>query len=195
MYLKLLIATLFISAAFPAFSQVAPQAEGTGLPLTVGVGYSNYQTDYDGHLSGPMFWVDWDLYNRPAFLHGFGIEVEARDLNYDRTGRDHNLRMDTAAGGPKYTYRRSARIQPYVKCLVGLGSIDFNLALPSQTNYTHDTRTVYAPGGGANWLVTRNIEIRGNYEYQFWPSLFHSHALNPSGITIGVAYNVKRRGR
>jgi opacity protein-like surface antigen len=195
MSLKLLLAALVV-AAIPAFPQVAPQATRAGLPLTVGVGYSNFHTDYSGRLSGPMFWADWNFSDRLSFLRGLGIEVEARDLNYDRTGTDRNLRMDTAEGGVIYTYRRYRRVQPFAKCLIGFGSIDFNLAIPSFAYYTHDTRTVYAPGGGVNWIAFGNVEIQGNYEYQFWPVLFHGHSLNPNGITIGIAYDLRgRRGR
>ena len=193
MFLKMLLAALVVGVAIPVVGQVAPEAKEAGLPLTVGVGYSNYATDWSGRLSGPMISVDWNFYDRPSFLHGFGIEAEARDLNYDRTGTTPNLRMDTASGGLLYTWRHYRRFNPYAKFLLGYGSIDFNIGAPT---YKHDSRTVYAPGGGVNYRVYRNIWLRGNYEYQFWTDFFNHHALNPQGVTIGVAYDLSGfRGR
>ena len=185
-YMKALLVVLLVSTAIPAFSQIAPAATEGGLPLTVGVGYSNYYTDWSGRLSGPMLWADWNFYRGPSLLHGFGIEVEARDLNYGRTGGDPTLRMDTAGGGPIYTWRHYRKFRPYGKFLIGYGSIDFNIGVP---NYKHDSRTVYAPAGGLEYRVARNVWVRGNYEYQIWTDFFNHHALNPQGFTVGAAYD------
>ncbi|MFZ0745309.1 MAG: outer membrane beta-barrel protein [Terracidiphilus sp.] len=188
MYLKMLLAALVVSAAIPAASQVSPEATGTGVPLTVGVGYSNYYTDWSGRLEGPEVWADWNFYDRPSFLRGLGIEVEGRDLNYGRSTGQRNLRQDTVGGGPIYTWRRYDKFHPYAKFLLGYGSIDFNIGVP---NYMHDTRTVYAPGGGAEVRVFRNVWVRGSYEYQFWTNFFNGHALNPQGLTIGASYDFR----
>ena len=187
MPLKMLLAVLLASASISAYSQVAPQAKASGFPLTVGVGYSNYATDWSGRLSGPMFWADWNFYGPPSFLRGFGIEVEARDLNYDRTGGTPNLRMDTAAGGVIYSLRPYRhRFKPYGKFTAGLGSIDFYTGDPY---YKHDTRTVYAPAGGLDYRLFGDVWVRGDYEYQFWTDFFNHHALNPNGVTVGMAYD------
>ena len=188
MNLKMLLAVLVVSASIPAFSQVAPEAEPR-LPLSVGVAYSNFNTDWTGRLQGPMFWANYSFYNRPAFLNGFGIEVEGRDLNYGRSAGQYNLRMDTIAGGPIYTVRHYRRFHPYAKYLIGYGSIDFTLL--KFPNYKHDSRTVYDPGGGAEYRVWQNVWVRGDYEYQFWTSLFNHHDLNPRGFTIGAAYDFR----
>lgn len=186
-YLKMILVVLVTSPAVLGFSQAAPATTTAGgSPLTVGVGYSNFYTDWSGRLSGPMLWADWNFDRGPSLLHGFGIEVEARDLNYDRTGADTNLRMDTAGGGPIYTWLHYRKFHPYAKFLMSYGSIDFNIGAP---DYSHDTRTVYAPGGGIEYRVSRNVWLRGNYEYQFWTDFFNHNALNPQGFTIGAAYN------
>ena len=54
-----------------------------------------------------------------------GVEVEGRDLNFDRTGGDPKLRMDTFEGGLIYTTHFYRRFHPYAKFLFGDGSIDF----------------------------------------------------------------------
>jgi hypothetical protein len=60
-YMKMLLAALLVSALIPAYSQVASSATAGSLPLTVGVGYSNYATDWSGRLSGPTLWADWNF--------------------------------------------------------------------------------------------------------------------------------------
>lgn len=191
MNLKMILAAFVVSAVVPVYAQVAPEATGNGLPLTVGFGYSNYDTDWSGRLSGPMFWADWDLHQLPSYLHGLGMEVEGRDLNYQRTGGIPNLRLDSAGGGPVYTLRQFRRVRPYGKFLVEFGSIDFTIR--GYPNYTHDTRTLYAPGGGVNVRAFQNVFVRAEYEYQFWPDLGRGHVLNPRGFTFGVAYDFRGR--
>lgn len=185
MRLKLVLAALFLAAAIPVFSQVAPAATEGGLPLVVGAGFSDFYSDWNGRLAGPTVWVDWNFYHGPSFLHGFGIEVEGRDLNYGRTGGVPNLRQDTAEGGAIYTWRHYRNFHPYAKYLIGFGSIDF----PPYGTYSHDTRTVLIPGGGAEYRAYRNIWVRGDYEYQYWRHIFGPHDLNPNGVTIGVSYD------
>ena len=99
------------------------------------------------------------------------------------------MRHDTAEGGPTYTWRRLRKFQPYGKYLMGIGSIDFDPLPGAPPTYTHDTRTIYAPGGGAQYRVFKSLWVRGDYEYQFWPNLFGAHSLNPNGFTIGAMYD------
>lgn len=185
MYLKALLAVAVLSAGFSSFAQVVPETKRTGIPLTVGVGYSNYATDWHGRLEGPSLWLDWNLDHGPALLRGLGVEAEARDLNYGRS--TPNLRMDTVSGGAIYRWRHFDRFNPYAKFLVGYGSIDFISTVP---NYKHDTRIVLGPGGGVEYRALGNLWVRGNYDYQFWPSFFNYHALNPNGLTVGVSYDL-----
>jgi len=103
------------------------------------------------------------------------------------------MRHDTAEGGGIYTWRHLAKVRPYGKFLVGFGSMDFpksTLLRPNGTPYSHDTRTVYAPGGGVNVDITRHVALRVDYESQFWPHfLGHATALTPNGLTVGATYS------
>jgi len=191
MCLKIVLTVLALIAGMTACCQVAPHASRKSLPLAIGVGYSNYRTGLSGRLSGPVLWADWNFYGRPSALHGFGIEVEARDLNYDRTGSIPNLRMDSATAGLIYRWRRFARFSPYGKFLVGIGSIDFVSGNPT---YKHDTRTVYSPGAGFEYSVFPQVWFVANYEYQVWPDLFLKSP-NPQGFTIGAAFDFRRSHR
>ena len=188
MRLKLVVAGLFLALAIPTFPQAAPSATEGGLPITFGAAVSTFYTDYSRYESGPTLWLDWNFYRGPSFLQGLAIEAEARDLNYDRTGDNAKLRESTGGGGLLYHYRHWERIQPYGKFILSYGGIHFSNR-PGD-NYTHDTRTVFAPGGGGDFRVWRGLGIRGDYEYQFWPDMRHGHALNPEGFTIGASYDL-----
>ncbi len=187
---RLSLAVLFITA-FPLFSQVIPSAAQNSLPLSVGGGFadftSHYYTAYSGRLEGPTLWIDWDFYHVPRFLRGLGVEAEARDLNYGRTGTDTKLREDTAEGGAVYTWRRYRRIHFYGKYLIGYGSIDFNVNDPY---YSHDSRTIKVPGAGVELRAWRNVWVRGDYEYQFWTH-FGIGTLEPHGFTLGAVYKFR----
>ena len=190
MYCRVLLAAFVVCSSISSYSQVAAPGESHGVPLSIGAGYSNFQSDFNGRISGIAVWADWTFYRAPRYLRGLGIEAEGRDLNFGRTGTVANLRYDTISGGPIYTFSRCRRFHPYGKFLIGFGSIDF--FTPSPT-YSHDTRQIYAPAGGLDYRLTRTIWLRGDYEYQFWPDLFHRHNLNPRGFTVGASYDFYRR--
>ncbi len=191
MRFKVVLIGMVLSAAPFAFSQIAPSATSSGIPLTVGFGYSNYYTDWSAYESGLTLWVDVSLTNVvPSRMHGLGIELEARDLNFDRTGDVPALKEYTGAGGPVYYWRHYRNVEPYGKFLLGIAGINFNNK-PGD-NYTHDTRTVYEGGGGAQYRVFRNVWVRGEYDYQFWPDFIHHHTFNPRGLSVGVNYDLSR---
>jgi len=172
--------------------------------------------DAQGHrrpLDGGAIWIDWHFYDLPRFLNGLGIEAEARDLSkfgpielskgYGDLNCDGNsppncqpnpvgMRQDTVEAGPIYTWRRYARFHPYFKFLIGFGSMDFPqgaATYPDGKPYDHDTRTVYAPGGGVEYRLTRSVDVRADYEYQFWPDFLGRNALNPHGLSVGATYS------
>jgi opacity protein-like surface antigen len=167
-------------------------------------------------IAGATLWIDWHFSGLPRYLNGLGIEAEAREVSkwgpaeLSKGYRDYNcgtnvppncqpnpsgLRQDTAEGGLLYTWRRDAKFHPYAKILFGFGSMDFpagDAFLPSGAPYTHDTRSVYSFGGGIEYRLKRKVDLRADYEYQFWPDfLGHPHALNPNGISLGATYSLK----
>ena len=90
MHLKLILAALCMAVTIPVFPQsVAPATMEGRLPLTVGVSFSDFYTDWTGRLEGGTVWADWHFYRVPSLLRGIGIEVEGRDLNTGQIGRAH----------------------------------------------------------------------------------------------------------
>lgn len=198
MRLKRFLSPIFAVSLFilfhPAFSQTAPAAyEGRSLPLSIGAGASSMDVDW-GHsrMYGATLWIDY--YPRlPRILNGLGVDMEGRDVNYGRPSDvPSNFRQDTAAGGPTYTWRRFPNFQIYGKGLIGFGSLDFKLV--NDPGYTHETRTIYAPGGGIQARAFRHIWIRADYEYQIWPDLFQKND-NPQGVTLGAVYDFRNYRR
>jgi opacity protein-like surface antigen len=187
MRLRFALAGIFLASALPAMSQTAPAATQGGIPISVGYGYSNFYTDWSGYESGTTLWIDW---NRVPVIHGLAIELQGRDLDFDKTGDNANLREVTVGGGPVYYVHHWGRLAPYAKLDISYGRIDFSNR-PGDP-YTHDTRTVIGPTGGAAYRVFGNFYIRGEYEYQFWPHFLHDHTFNPKGVTVGLAYDLGR---
>jgi opacity protein-like surface antigen len=207
----LLLAALLLTTAVPVFAQVAPAGQEGGLPISVGAGFSVYNLDwglnpsgYPRYMEGVNVWADYHFTNLPLphVLQGFGIQIEGSDISWGLPASlsnqvlhdtGENQRHDTAEGGPTYTWRKYRNFHPYGKFLYGFGSIDFpNLAPDSPATYRHDTRTMYSGGAGLDYRVGRNIWIRADYEYQFWPDLFgRPHALNPNGISVGAVYDFR----
>ena len=188
MRFKVAFAGMLLSAALAASAQTAPSATEASVPMTVGFGYSNFYTDFSGYEGGLTLWVDWNRLPLPQRLQGLGIEVEGRDLNFERTGDNTKLVEYTYGGGPIYHYRHFRRTDLFGKFLISNGFIEFGNR-PGDP-YTHDTRADLAPGGGASFRLLRNFSVRGDYEYQFWPHFFHEHTFNPKGFTIGVNYDL-----
>ncbi len=188
MVFRKLLGVVFL-AAVPVLCQTVPQGVKGGIPLTVGAGYSNFNSDWSDRISGYTLWADWTFYNAPAALHGIAVEVLGRDLNFDRTGHDPVLRQRTGEGGLVYAWRHFRHFRPYGKLLAGYGSINFTTTDPY---YHHDTRTVLAQGFGADFVIHDNLIVRADFETQQWPNLMRNHSLTPTGVTIGVAYDFKR---
>jgi opacity protein-like surface antigen len=187
---KLPLALLLAITAVQAHSQVLPAASKGSVPLEIGGGVSDYLIDwnYGRRMVGATAWVDYHFADQLRFLHGFGIEAEGRDINWDRPSNLPKMRQDTGQGGLTYTWVHYRSIDPYVKIIGGIGSIDF----PAPKNYpyyTHDTFAVFTPGGGAEYEIRSRIWVRADYEYQYWHHFRGPHDLNPNGFTIGATYH------
>jgi hypothetical protein len=196
---KLVLAALFSLTTLPVIAQVAPAAKISGLPLGVGAGISDYDTDYyypdlpywSGRMIGVTAWADYDVF------HGLGVEVEGTSLfankptPYTDTGvkTTGNLKEQTIQGGIIYRYHSVYRVRPFVKVVGGVGSIDFPSTNPF---YTSETSGLFSAGGGIEYKLWRNLYARGEYEYQWWKGFRSgSQPLNPNGATAGVTYYLR----
>lgn len=187
--LATLLGVIFATACLPLLSQTNPSANRGGIPLVVGAGYSNFNIDWccDNREEGATVWADWTITQMPRRFQGLGLEALARDISIDPPYP--HIRYDTIGGGAIYHWQHLRNIRPYVKALEEFGAIEFPPPSPGST-YTHDSRTFFAPGGGADFHVAGAIWVRADYEYQIWQNMFGSpHALTPNGVTGGVEYD------
>jgi hypothetical protein len=195
LWLGCVIALSFLRAALPVSAQAVYAGSQERPNLSVGAGFSAFSQDWGpGTVFGPVLWIDWQPPFIPDRFKGFSLEVEGRDLSLHRESgltsygvRPKLPRTDTIGGGLIYHVRQRGfdKFEPYIKALGSFGSIDFTLANPS---YSHDTRTVTSLGGGLDWHVAHRLTVRGDFEYQFWPS-FLGGTLDPVGFTGGVLYH------
>lgn len=201
-YLGLVLALLFLSAAYPVDAQSPPSANRDIVPYAIGGGLSGFNADFGhGHLLGGTLWLDYFPSGPPSILRGIGVEVEARDLNYGRSAtQPSNLRQDTAQGGLIYVWPHFRKFRPCAKFSAGYGNADDGVTV---THRNHDSRNIYSAGGGAEYRVSGPLWVRVDYEYQLWPSFFTHPAvgtlpaipsgrLNPQGFTLGAVYHFDR---
>ncbi|MGA2569208.1 MAG: outer membrane beta-barrel protein [Terracidiphilus sp.] len=176
------------AATLPAFSQAVAPYQAKAIPWSIGVGPSSYDVDWGhGRMLGGTIWADWYPTKLQHIVRGLGVEIEARDISLNRNlPMQKNMRQDTAGGGPIYNWHITNRFRPYFKGLIEDGSVDFY----PQPGYSHDTRLVFAPGGGFEYRFLGPLKVRADYEYQFWTGPLLGNTLNPQGFTVGIAYDL-----
>jgi opacity protein-like surface antigen len=169
-----------------AFAQVAPSVSGHELSLQAGAEYSNFQPDYGpNRLGGIAAFFDADH----LFLHGLGAEGEARWLIFNENHGEHESMYLI---GPRYRLIRFHGLSGYAKFLMGAGLITYPSGIGSGSYFA------YTPGGTAEYRLTRRIILRGDYEYQRWPSApglaftfpNPSNGLTPNCFSVGAAYRI-----
>jgi hypothetical protein len=188
------LALFCVGAASSARAQVTYAAEEAKLPFTVGAGASYFSDDWgitNPHQFGINVWADW-RFRLPSYFDGLGVEFEGRDVNYGTPSGIAGHRMDTLLGGPIYQWRKHNRFRPYVKYLIGIGSLDY--PAPDLVD-SHVNTTVFAPGGGSDIRVWRRVSVRAEYEYQFWHHPFGPSDLEPNGFSFGAVYDFGGRSR
>jgi hypothetical protein len=186
---------LLLSTTAFAHAQVVNAGRQGSAPLEVGAGMSSWSTNWGpGHMIGITGYADYRP-SLPGRLSGLGVEGEYRTVNWNRLYEPNNYKQVTIGAGPMYTVPFGQKFRFYGKFLLDYGSMDFTFA--STPNYTHDTRLVYAPGGGAKYRVHNGFWARGDFEYQTWPHLFSAtKSPTPYGFTVGMGYDVRLfRGR
>jgi opacity protein-like surface antigen len=133
-------------------------------------------------MIGISAWADYNIF------HGLGIEAEGTTIFAAKPSSLTRMKQDTIKGGVIYKWHPIFGVRPYGKYLYGLASIDFPSRNPL---YTHDTYTMSAAGGGVEYRVWHTLNVRADYEYQFWQNFQGRHTLNPNGFTLGATYYLR----
>ena len=177
------IALLMALACSAAAAQEIPTRE-QALSLQAFGLFSYVQPHYDpANNVGGTFGADLDF--RPLYFVRPSLEMRATfasGSNFSETTYDFGPRVELDFG----------RIKPYADFLIGSGAITFKQPIIYPTGpYTHDSSIIYSGAVGADYMVTRQIAIRGEAMLQSWnlgnsPStavIFH-----PRLYSIGVDY-------
>lgn len=191
---------LLVLAPASIVAQVPPSAVGGNASLWAGGEVSSFNPDYSCSSSIP-FNCQNQLVGPGAFFDlnvtpKWGVEGEARWLHWNGYGGEIESNY---LGGGRYRAYRFHRLDAWVKMLVGAGLITtpyFPVAGSLKGSYF-----AYAPGGTLQFRLTDRISLRGDYEYQFWPSFSgpptysstgalvqHNNGLTPNGFSLGVTY-------
>jgi opacity protein-like surface antigen len=194
-----LLAIFFLSASLPLCAQVVPSAMGHGLPeWSAGAGFSYFSSDIGiASISGGTLWVNYALSKMPSFLYGIGLELEARDLQPHGRVKKPILREDTAGIGLTYNFKNYRNVRPYAKAVFGPGNIDFVAGADHRFN---ESRIATSLGGGFDVRTYRNLWVRADYVYQYYPDFYTSKVapnptggrLDPHGFTFGAVYHLAR---
>jgi opacity protein-like surface antigen len=153
--------------ALPTASRAGDLQIGGGVAL----GSSNYNF-ISSRLVGGVAYTTFDI--RPHL----GAEFSFRQ---NKSTTDSTVYERTYEIGPRI-YVLKGRFEPYAKALYGRGVYNFS------NNVANIAYNIYTLGGGADYRVTRSLNVRVDYEYQTWPG-FPLATLHPSVITLGVAYH------
>jgi opacity protein-like surface antigen len=196
------LAVLLVLSTCPIFAQTAPAGFAKTLPLTVGVGFSNYDTGLGNgalakgsdRLGGGTLWLDYQPGYFARHTGGLAIAVQGRDLHMSEPKDQPFLREDVGSGGLMYRWNRFYMFRPYAEGLMGFGNADF---LTQFGFHYHQTRTVTTAGGGAEFDAFHRLWVRADYQYEWWPNFFRSgpagkqvlSSLHPNGVSVGVTYH------
>ncbi len=196
-------AGLFVLLLFPSavMAQSAPATVGGHSTFWAGGEISSFNPDYSCSTNVP-FGCKSQLFG-PAALFDlnvtpkWGAEGEARWLHW---GGPNGQIESNYLGGGRYRLAHFSRLNFWGKMLLGAG-------LVTTPNYpaagtVKGSYFALAPGGTIDVRITPRISLRGDYEYQLWPSFTgpptydastgtlvqHNHGLTPNGFSLGVTY-------
>jgi opacity protein-like surface antigen len=170
----LLAIALAACASFPASAQSRETATRIG-DLQIGGGLVFAQSNYNFN---PIKLIGGTLYTTFDKRNHWGGEFDFRHniATYDSTVYERTYEI-----GPRVFVHRGPFI-PYAKVMYGRGVYNF------RDNVANVAYNIYTFGGGADYQLTRSLNLRGDYEYQTWMG-FPIQNLHPSVVTVGVAFH------
>ena len=83
------------------------------------------------------------------------------------------------------------RFHPYADFLIGRGEIDYGMGgyLVGNVRYISTTSTIYSPGGGLDYNLTNQFDVKADVQYQHWDTpVVSSGVIHPVATTLGVVY-------
>lgn len=177
----LLLFTLAMGAVSTAAAQKLPTATKP-LDIQAGGSFIFGRSDYGTSLKG------FGGYGTVGFTPRLGLM-----LDFHQANGMNQIYERTYEAGVRYV-RHYGRLDPYAKGMIGRGVFNFppsplNPGAGSAGNLAYN---MFAIGGGVDYKVKSYLNLRGDYEYQFWqsgPGI--GNGLTPQLVSIGVAYHFR----
>jgi Outer membrane protein beta-barrel domain len=196
-----ILALLVLPAALLAQSPSA--ASGGEASLSAGAEVTSFNPDWGCSSASPFQCWKRQLVGPTAFFDfnvhpKWGVEGEGRWLEWN--GQSGMTIANYLIGG-RYRIVQFGRLSGYAKLLLGGGWIQ----TPNypQAGSLKGSFFAYVPGATVEYPLWHNVAIRGDYEYQIWPSFFgppglgstgttvqHNNGLTPNGFSVGVSYRI-----
>ncbi len=194
------LALFLLPAALLAQSPVA--ASGGEASLWAGAEATAFNPDwgcssaspfrcYHNWLAGPTAFFDFNARGK------WGMEGEARWLDWHGDGA---MTISNYLLGGRYRVVQFGRLSGWAKMLVGGGWIQ--TPFYPYAGSLKGSFLAYAPGGTLEYPLGHKIALRGDYEYQIWPSfnggstyatgtvVQHDNGLTPNGFSVGITYRI-----
>lgn len=196
-----ILALLLLPAALLAQSPVA--ASGGEASFWAGAEVSTFNTDWGCAHNGPLSCFQQQVRGPSAFFdfnarRKWGVEGEARWLDWNGQGK---MTISNYLAGGRYQLLQYHGLTGWGKLLVGGGWIqtpNYPIAGSLKGSFF-----AWAPGAAVEYPLRGRFALRGDYEYQIWPSFYgppstgptgglvqHNHGLTPNGFSLGFTYRV-----
>jgi len=178
---------LLLTLALVAFSGAVSISQAQKLPtatklldIQAGGDFVYGKSDYGDNVKG------YGFYGTIDFRQHFGLMLDFHQANEPGTIYERTYEV-----GGRYV-RHYGRFDPYAKLMIGRGVFNgppnpFNPTGGASFNLAYDLGGI---GGGVDYKLKRYLNIRGDYEYQYWksgPGL--TNGLTPQLASVGVAYH------
>ena len=174
-------------------AQSAPSATRGAVSLSAGVEVSSFNPDWGCISASPFACWDHDLIGVAVVVDAdhlyrrIGAEAEARWLHWGGPGG--GLVQSNYLLGPRYPVVRLGGLTLNAKLLVGGSWTTLT------NNIGHGSYFTLAPGATLEYPIWKKLVVRGDYEYQMWPSFsgipgLPNHGLTPNGFSVGMKYRL-----
>ena len=158
---------LLLSPAAPVLAQ---EGGAPPVPLVeVSAGYA-YMYDSDMEEEFPRGWFFSGAANVTRWFGVVGEVSGAHKTFTDEPGLKARLNLYTTMGGPR-VFMQTGRVVPFAQFLVGAAHARTKVTFPVEMGgmrefKENDTEFAIQPGGGVTVLLTRNVAVRGSFDYR-----------------------------
>lgn len=181
---RILLALVLTAATLP--SRAHAQATSTAsksMDISLFGGYTNQNSDYGKYRDdGFVFGANITRYSH--FIVKPSIETRFSFANGPTVNEHAYL------AGVRGQYELG-RVHPYMDFLAGAGHVSYNNFTPgvNDRSYHRYWGLVLSPGGGVDIDVFRNVQLKADFQGQFW-HMGPNYTLTPEAMTFGVAYRI-----